>query len=382
MALIFRAKTMAKSNIHLVYGTDDGSVTESALKLFNQLKPEGGEDFSNDIIDGNADNAENAHEIASETIQALLTLPFFGGNKVVWLKRANFLGTDRTGESARAKEGVENLLETLEKGLGDDIIFIISAPAIHKSRRFFKFLKANASLTEKNKLDTSKDGWEEAVIQMIEKRATKHSLEFEQEAMDLFVNLAGEDTRQVVNELEKLDLYLGTERRTVVLDDVRKLVPLSRAGVIFEIGSAVQKGDGSRALELIDQQLDRGESAIAVLRAALIPTIRNLFMAKSITEMFPGQQITRFSLGKVIDRLPSSDTQWLPQKKAGGVNTWGLSFAIDPCKAYPMHALKRAMSAMLEADLALVTSSLDHRMVLHRLVVELISSKISRRRAS
>lgn len=382
MALILTVRIMAKSNIHLVYGTDDGSVAESALKLFNKLKPEGGEDFSNDIIDGNADNAENAHEIASETIQALLTLPFFGGNKVVWLKRANFLGTDRTGESARAKEGVENLLETLEQGLGDDIIFIISAPAIHKSRRFFKFLKANASLTEKNKLDTSKDGWEEAVIDMIQQRATKHSLKFEQEAMDLFVNLAGEDTRQVVNELEKLDLYLGTERRTVELDDVRKLVPLSRAGVIFEIGSAVQKGDGSRALELIDQQLDRGESAIAVLRAALIPTIRNLFMAKSVTEMFPGQQINRFSLGKVLDRLPHSDTQWLPQKKTGGVNTWGLSFAIDPCKAYPMHALKRAMSAMLEADLALVTSSLDHRMVLHRLVVELISSKIPSRRAS
>jgi len=382
MALITADRIMAKSNIHLIYGSDDGTVAESALRLFNELKPEGGEDFSNDIIDGNADNAEHAHEIASETIQALLTLPFFGGNKVVWLKRATFLGTDRTGEAARAKEGVENLLETLENGIGDDIIFIISATGIHKSRKFFKYLKANANLTEKNKLDTSKDGWEEEVAMMVQKRATKLSLEFEQEALDLFVNLAGEDTRQVANELEKLDLYLGKERRTVELDDVRKLVPLSRAGVIFEIGSAIQKGDGSRALELIDQQLDRGESAIAVLRASLIPTIRNLFMAKSVTEMFPGQQITRFSIGKVLGNLPNSDTQWLPQKKAGGVNTWGLAFAIDPCKAYPMHALKRAMSAMLEADLALVTSSLDHRMVLHRLVVELISSKIPSRRAS
>ena len=213
---------------------------------------------------------------------------------------------------------------------------------------------------------------------MVKKRANELSLDFDHEALDLFVNLAGEDTRQVVNELEKLDLYLGKARRTVTLDDVRKLVPLSRAGIIFEIGSAIQKGDGSRALELIDQQLDRGESAIALLRASLIPTIRNLFMAKAVTEMFPGQQITRFSIGKVLGNLPSADTQWLPQKKTGGVNTWGLAFAIDPCRAYPMSALKRAMSAMLEADLALVTTSLDHRMVLHRLVVELISSKIRR----
>jgi len=217
---------MSKSNIHLIYGSDDGTVAETALKLFNQLKPEGGEEFSNDIIDGNADNSEHAHSIASETIQALLTLPFFGGKKIVWLKRATFLGTDRTGESARAKEGVESLLETLENGIGEDIIFIISATAIHKSRRFFKFLKAHANLTEKNKLDTSKEGWEEAVAQMVEKRANELTLTFEQEALDLFVNLAGEDTRQVVSELEKIDLYLGKERRQVSLDDVRKLVVL------------------------------------------------------------------------------------------------------------------------------------------------------------
>lgn len=372
---------MSNSQIHLIHGSDDGTVAEAALKLFNKLKPAGDDDFANDIIDGNADNAEHAFEIAAETIQALLTLPFFGGKKVVWLKRATFMGTDRTGDANRAKEGVEQLLDVLEQGLGEDIIFIISATAIHKSRRFYKFLKGNASITEKNKLDTSKDGWEEEVMAMVQKRAGTLGLSFEQEALDLFVNLAGEDTRQVVSELEKLDIYLGKERREIVLDDVRKMVPLTRAGVIFEIGSAIQKGDGSRALELIDQQLDRGESAIAIHRASLVPTIRNLFMAKAVCEMFPSQSISRFNLAKILGGIPASDTLWLPQKKTGGVNTWGLAFAIGPCQAYPMSALKRAMSAMLEADLALVTTSLDHRMVLHRMVVELISSRTQHKAA-
>ncbi len=365
---------MSKSNIHLIYGTDDGAVAEAAIKLFNKLKPDGGEDFANDIIDGNADNAEHAHQISSETIQALLTLPFFGGAKVVWLKRATFMGTDRTSEAARAKEGVENLLDILEKGIGEDVIFLISATQIYKSRRFYKFLAKNAEVKEYNKLDTSKEGWEEQVALMVEKRCVAHGLSFESDALDLFVTLAGEDTRQIANELEKLDLYLGKERRTISIDDVRKIVPLSRAGVIFEIGSAIQKCDGERALELIDQQLARGESAIAILRASLIPTIRNLFMAKAVIEMFPGQNINRFNFAKLLNNIPSNETLWLPQKKAGGVNTWGLAFAVDPSKAFPMAALKRAMNAVLEADLALVTSQLDHRMVLHRLVVELIAS--------
>ncbi len=365
---------MSQSNIHLIYGTDDGAVAEAAIKLFNKLKPEGGEDFANDIIDGNADNAEHAHQISSETIQALLTLPFFGGTKIVWLKRATFMGNDRTGEAARAKEGVENLLDILEKGIGDDVIFLISATQVFKTRRFYKFLAKNADVKEHNKLDTSKEGWEEQVAIMVEKHCVTHGLTFESDALDLFVTLAGEDTRQIVNELEKLDLYLGKDRRTIELDDVRKIVPLSRTGVIFEIGSAIQKCDGERALELIDQQLSRGESAIAILRASLIPTIRNLFMAKSVMEMFPDQNINRFNFAKLLGNIPSNETQWLPQKKAGGVNTWGLAFAVEPCKAYPMVALKRAMNAISEADLALVTSQLDHRIILHRLVVELIAS--------
>ncbi len=376
----------AKSNIHLIHGTDDGAVAEAAIKLFNQLKPADGDDFANDIIDGNADNAEHAHKISLDTIQALLTLPFFGGAKIVWLKRATFMGTDRTGEAARAKEGVESLLEILEAGIGDDIHFIISASAIHKSRRFFKYLKANANLIEHNKLDTSKEGWEEQVAILVEKRAATLELNFEPDAMDLFVALAGEDTRQIKNELEKLDLYTGKDCHTVTIDDVRKIVPLSRAGVVFEIGSAIQKANANRALELIDQQLARGESAIGILRASLIPTIRNLFMAKAVQEMFPNQKLDRFNIGKVLGSLPNSETQWLPQKKTGGVNTWSLAFALLPSRAYPMSALRHALESTLQADKNLVTTALDHRMILHRLIVELISSSTKKstpqRRAS
>jgi len=308
-----------KPNIHLIHGTDDGSVAEAALKLFNALKPADGDDFANDVIDGNADNAEHAHQICQETIQALLTLPFFGGSKVVWLKRATFMGTDRTGEAARAKEGVEALLETLENGVGDDLQFIISASAIHKSRRFFKYLKANANLVEHNKIDTSRDGWEEEVSILVEKKAKPLGLEFEPDALELFVALAG-------------------------------------------------------------QQLARGESAIGIIRASLIPTIRNLFMAKAVQEMFPNQKLDRFNISKVLGTIPSSDTQWLPQKKAGGVNTWGLSQALGPASAYPMSALRKALEAALQADTNLVTTGLDHRMILHRLIVELVSSSTRKQR--
>ena len=370
---------MSNSKIHVIYGTDDGACAEAALKLFNQLKPADGDDFANDIIDGNADNAEHAFEIASSTIQALQTLPFFGGGKIVWLKRATFMGSDRTSEAERAKLAVEALKDTLEAGIGDDVTFILSATNIDKRRAFFKWLKTNASIVEHNKLDTSKDGWEEQVAHMVQKRASELGLNFNHDAMELFVMLAGEDTRQINVELDKLDLFLGKDRRTVELDDIRKLVPLSRAGLVFEVGRALQKRDGSRALELIDQQLDRGESAIAILRASLIPTIRNLFMAKAAGENIKLPTTNYNAFAGALDRLPEMDRAWLPQKKAGGVNAYPLFLAARDAQAFPLSALKKAMESSLEADLSLVTTSLDHRMVLHKLVVELMSSAKARR---
>lgn len=372
-------------NIHLIHGSDEGSVSEAALKLFNQLKSADGDDFANDIIEGGADKAEHAHEICLETIQALLTLPFFGGAKVVWLKSANFLGSDRTGKAARSVEGVESLLETLEKGIGEDIHFIISTADILKSRRFYKFLKKNASLIEHNEIDMSKDGWEDSVSVLVEKHAASLNLNIEEDAMELFVALAGANTRQVKNELEKIDLFIGMDTQTVTIDDIRAIVPLTREGIVFEIGSAIQKRCADRALELIDQQLASGMSAIAIIRASLIPTIRNLFMAKAVQEMFPNQKLDRFNISKILGSLPSSETQWLPQKKTGGVNTWSLAFALGPASAYPMSALRHALESTLQADKNLVTTALDHRMILHRLVVELIASSKSpatERRAS
>ena len=118
---------------------------------------------------------------------------------------------------------------------------------------------------------------------MVRDRAKKRKLQFDEEALDLFVLLTGGDTRQIDNELEKIDLYLGADRR-VRADQVRDLVPLSRAGVIFELGNALASRDLYRALALVRRLLDQGESAIGLLLVAVLPTVRNLLLAKDLME--------------------------------------------------------------------------------------------------
>ena len=361
------------SQIHVIYGSDEGSVAEAALALFTKLKPEGGDDFSQETIDGTVSNAEEAYTACGKAIEALQTLPFFGGGKTVWLKNTNFTGSYRTSEAERAKEGTEALISCLEEGLPEDVHFLISSSAIHKGRRFYKFPNKVGNIEVFDKPDVGRDGWQQEMIPMVKSKACELGLSFSQYALDLFITLVGVDTRQISSELDKLDVYLA-DRREINEDDVRLLVPLSHAGVVFEIGNALQRKNAGRAFELIDQQLARKDSAIGILRASIIPTVRNLFMSAVVSQgrNVPSNNYKQYA--SALDALPANERAWVPQKKAGGVNAYPLFLASQNAKAFGVDKLVQAMQACLDADKSLVSSSLDHRTVLHRLIATVFTS--------
>ena len=136
-----------------------------------------------------------------------------------------------TGRAAASLDGQENILELLKTGLPEEVIFIISATEIDKRRAFYKGLSKIGRVTVFDKPDTGKAGWEGQVMELVESRAKELGVKFDKEALELFVMLVGEDTMQIRSELEKMSLYLG-DQETVQVEDVRKLVSLTRAGVV------------------------------------------------------------------------------------------------------------------------------------------------------
>ena len=383
-AIPFPVPAKAKSappkpgNLFAVVGSDDGLVREEALQLYNQLTNGVDDGFTHETIDGIADNAESAHEICSATVQSLLTMPMFGGDKVVWLRNANFLGDTVTGRAKRTDAGVESLRTTLENGVPDGVKFLLTAQGIDKRRAFWKFIEKNAEVRACERIDTSRDGWEDKVAALVHKRSSELNLTFTRDALQLFVMLAGEQTRQIDNELEKLDLFLGTNRREVAEDDVRLMVPLSRAAVVFEIGRALQTGNAARAIHLVDQQLSADESAIGIMRASIIGVVRNLFMARLIIDRFKAPTHNYQAFAGTLNRLPEADRAWLPRKKDGsGVNVFPIFVCAGNAENFDLDALLGVMEATLVADRALVTTGLDHRLVLHRLIVQIAAARRS-----
>jgi len=369
-----KAKVVAAAKIFAVVGSDDVEVKRTALELAEKLKPKDAGDFGLETIDGAADNSDQAVGRIRSTIEALRTLPFFGGEKLVWLKNANFLGDDQKARSAAVQEALVELTEVLEGGIGPEIAFLLSAIEVDKRRSFYKSLAKRAELQVFEKLDSSRGGWEEQATELVLARAKKRKLQFNEDALELFVLLTGGDTREIDSELEKIDLYLGKERG-VGVDVVRELVPLTREGVIFDLSNALAERDLERALEMVRQLLDQGESAIGILLVAVLPTVRNLLLAKDLMER---HRIARphapFPFISAVNRLPATATAHLPRKKDGTVNAFALGIAAQNAHRFATEQLIAGMRACLAANLQIVTTQLDHELVLTEVVVKLLGS--------
>src|SRR2546429_5343123 len=368
-----KAKTKAETaNIHAVIGSDEAEVKRVAAELAQKLAPKEAGDFGLEMIDGAADYAEQAAARIRSAIEGLQTLPFFGNTKLVWLKNVNFLGDDVKARSAEVQAALEELSAQIDSGFGLEVTLLNSATEVDKRRSFYKTLIKRAELQVFDRLDSGRAGWEEAASEIVRRHAKKRKLEFNDDALELFVLLTGGDTRQIDNELEKIDTFLAKDR-AVAVELVRELVPLSRAGVIFELSNALAARDLELALTLVRRLLEQGEKAIGILLAAIVPTIRNLLLAKDLMEQHGIQRPhSPFQFIAAMNRLPAKTTEHLPRKKDGSVNAYSLAIAAQHAYHFETAQLVEAMRACLYANVKLVTTQLDHELILTEVVVKLL----------
>ncbi len=316
-----KAKTQAATaNIYAVVGSDEAEVKRVAAELATNLTPPEAGDFGLEIIDGVAENAEQAAARIRSTIEALQTLPFFGSTKVVWLKNANFLGDTQIGRAASVQSALEELSDLIENGLGSDAIFLISATEVDKRRSFYKSLAKRAEMQIFERLDSSRTGWEEEATEIVRSRAQKRRLKFDEDALDLFVLLTGGDTRQIDNELEKIDIFLSSGTG---------FQPVGKTGVSPVITSAAK--------------MAASQTAEATVPRVTVDLVRD-----------------------------TEATDHVPRKKDGSINAYALGIAAPHAHRFETKQLVEAMQACLEANLQLVTTQLDHELILTEVVVKLL----------
>ncbi len=360
------------SPIHFVTGSDEAAVRKAASALARELAP-GADVFGLEIIDGAVDTADAAVKCVQKTIQALLTLPFLGGSKLVWLKNASFLADSVAGRSESALGALENLCENLLLGLPNGVSFLLSAPLADKRRAAFKSLSKISATHVHDLPDFGFRGGEEAIVEWTIARVRERNLQVDPDAIEVLAARVGLDSLQLESELEKLETAFGSGRR-IRRDEIRMLVPQTREGGIFDLSEAIAKRDLPLALETLDQLSRQGERGMGILLAAIVPTVRNLLLVKDllVSHRLPPPAQPHFFAG-TLKRLPEEAASHLPRKKDGAINAYPLGIAAINAAHYSLAELEQGFAACADANQQLLSGSMSDEVVLARFLIQLLS---------
>ncbi len=180
----------------------------------------------------------------------------------------------------------------------------------------------------------------------VEGRFRAEKVETEAGAAQMLAEMAGPDLRSLAAEVEKLVTYVG-ERQRVERDDVLRAAGHSAEQNPFELQNALAAGDVPRALRIADALLAQaGNRAGEAIRIVALLTA---YMTKL-------WKLT----GCLASGLPES--QWAGQI---GVNPYFLRDYVPPARRYGSAGIRRAIEALLAADLELKGAShRDERLVL------------------
>ena len=216
--------------------------------------PGNGDDFSCDVLYGDETNAQEILARAQE-------VPFFSNHQVVLLKWADKL---------HAREG-EALIPYFSAP-SDSTTMIVSAGKLDGRLKWVQALKKQAVVVNCAPLyDNQRLGW-------VRQEAARLGMRLDAEAAGLLKELAGEGLYVVRRELEKLSLYVST-KETVTAQDVVAVQGAEPGASVFDLSGAIIQGKVSRALLILEKNLEAGEAPLRIL-GALLWQYRRLWKAK------------------------------------------------------------------------------------------------------
>jgi len=357
----------------LVFGDEDFLVRDRASQVYEGWCAEaGGEDHQ--IIDGTVRNAAEALEALAKLNEAVQTLPFFGGAKVVWLRGANFLGDERTASSRDVTDRLNGLAKGWETFDWQGVRVLISCGKVDKRKAFFKSAKKIAAVEDLSIAD--KERGSRATL-IVRQRLAELGKKIAPHVADELILLAGSDLQQLHTEAEKLVAYVG-EREEVMRQDVHEIATRTRQAQGFALADALGERNLPKLLRVLDEELwvvklDSKKSPIALLYG-LITKVRTMIFLKEMLRLKwiragGGYQQFKSQLEAIQDERLPDERKFNPK----AMHPYMLFNALGHARQYSEGELTRAMDILLRCNRQLVSSSTDDTLILQQALVQIVN---------
>lgn len=251
--------------VYFYWGEDSYRLHQACQTLREKLVDPAWESFNFEKLPG-----EQADTLIQAVTQAL-TPPFGSGQRLVWVQETT------VGQRCSAE-----LLAELERTLplipSQSHLLLTSSSKPDGRSKVVKFLQQQAKFQEFSLIPAWKT---DELEQHIKTTANGLGLELTSEAVELLIEAVGNDTRQLVNELEKLRLY-SSPKTAITAQQVQDLVTTTTQNSL-ELASTILKGQVGPALDLLADLLRQNEPPLRLL-ASLTRQFRTWLWVKLLSD--------------------------------------------------------------------------------------------------
>ncbi|MDA0989182.1 MAG: DNA polymerase III subunit delta [Verrucomicrobia bacterium] len=361
-----------KASAYLFHGTDEYLVNQQAKALIGDLLPPDDQAFGLETLESQADTVDQAVAAIGRCREALGTLGFLGGKKVVWFKDVNYLSETVVGRSESTKTALAALAGTLKDGLSADTTLIVTAPKADKRFVLYKTIDRVGDIRAFDIPDQGYKGRRQAAERLVV-CLKEAGLKMGETVREQFLDKVGNDTRHIVNEIAKLMTYLG-ERRDVSIADVTSVTSACAEAVAWDLADAYGRRKLGDSLAITRRLLFQRESPMALI-GVIQGRVRDLLIYREALDrgwMQAGKSHGSFAWGRVP---PSGEVLYKERfsRDPRAVHPFRASILAEQASNFAMRELRRCQRAAVSAHWQLVSSSLPQALILEMMLVRSLS---------
>ena len=362
----------------LVHGDDDFAVAQRAHQIHKAWCGEL-HSIDHDIIEATVATAGEASMALAQLREAIETLPFFSGAKVVWFKGCNFLGDDRTAKAKDVSSGLAGFASLLKSFEWAGVRLLISANKTDKRKAFYKTVSKVGYAESFEALSLEDRDWQAKAGQVVVAKLKALNKKVDDTAVAELVQMVGPDTLALVSECEKVAIYVG-ERDEIAVSDIQAIITRGKQAKAFALGDALGERDLPRLLKRLDEDLwavktDRKKSVIGLV-GGLVSKVRSLLFARELLDagwLKPTHNFPQFK--PQIDRLPADSFPTDRKISPLGLHPYVLFNAVNQACNYNSAELVRALELLMHCNRHLVSSSLDDTLILQQTLTQIVVRK-------
>lgn len=274
--------------VYLLLGSESYLVRRAVALLKQKAVPEEARAFNLVELTGGSGSA-------SIIVHEANTFPFLSERRLVLVSRID--------ETPAEEQDV--LLRYFSSPQAKTVL-ALCAEEMDRRTVFYRRLAELASVVEFKKLKGPElERWASAQL-------SRRGCRISPSALSRLVDLAGADLSSLMNEIEKLLLYAGSEKQ-IGDAEIDLLAPASRKHGVFEMTAAIGRKDRKNALRLLGNVLESGEAPLAVL-GAMARMFRQIIIAKELlaagrpaAEIGRAAQVPDFVLADFIKQVHLTD---------------------------------------------------------------------------